>query len=641
MWADHETEFDLLGFQHLVSAVAQIAGSDALLPATVGVFGDWGSGKSSLLKMAADELAGDQVAVLMFNGWLFEGYDDAKSALMETIIDELAAMPSLTEKGKKVALRLLRKVNWFRLAGTALKYGAAASIAGPPGLALLAGIDAAEAAKKVGETLEGVEPEELVKLIADEPRVRKNVREFRTEFEELIKEAKLDRVVVVIDDLDRCLPDTVIATLEAIKLFLFVPRSAFIIGADERLVRYAVRRRFPELPGESASVGRDYLEKLIQYPVRIPRLARAEIQTYTSLLFAQAAGYSTEELEPARAWVRSTENLSKGRAFGVDEAKSCLGGEPEKEFAENLALASRIAPLLAEMSSCNPRQVKRFLNTMRMRVAMAASRGVTLKNDVLAKLMLLEEFRLAAFKELAQAQADEDGTPRLLGELESGGGERPKPVRKLVQRGRAEEPPADDEGEGDVRTSAESPNDQLAAWRNDPWLVNWVAFEPPLAGEDLRPYFYVSRDVLGPVSGASQRLSADAQEYLIKLLHESDAVRKAALSKAGELSEGDAAAIFEDLASRAQTEGDRSLDNSAFQAMLALCGERSELTGTLVSTLESFAENALPMSVAPEVARVCKGTPGEQAAKALLERWSQSGGTNLKRAAESALKRLT
>ncbi|MFL6209210.1 MAG: P-loop NTPase fold protein [Pyrinomonadaceae bacterium] len=47
-------------------------------------------------------------------------------------------------------------------------------------------------------------------------------------------------MVVFIADLDRCFPDTIIETLEAIKLFLFVPGTAFILGADERLIEYAI-----------------------------------------------------------------------------------------------------------------------------------------------------------------------------------------------------------------------------------------------------------------------------------------------------------------------------------------------------------------------------------------------------------------
>ena len=80
MWSDNETPVDLLGFQHLVAAITKIVGNDDLLPATLGVFGDWGGGKSSLLQMAKAELEKHEgILVLSFNGWLFEGYEDAKS----------------------------------------------------------------------------------------------------------------------------------------------------------------------------------------------------------------------------------------------------------------------------------------------------------------------------------------------------------------------------------------------------------------------------------------------------------------------------------------------------------------------------------------------------------------------------------
>jgi hypothetical protein len=87
MWSDNETPIDLLGFQHLVDAVTGVVRRPELLPATVGVFGDWGSGKSSLLRMVTEQLGkGEKTLVLSFNGWLFEGFEDAKSALMGTIL---------------------------------------------------------------------------------------------------------------------------------------------------------------------------------------------------------------------------------------------------------------------------------------------------------------------------------------------------------------------------------------------------------------------------------------------------------------------------------------------------------------------------------------------------------------------------
>ena len=101
--------------------------------------------------------------------------------------------------------------------------------------------------------------EDAKELLAEAPEgeenIRRSIRDFRRDFGDLLADSKIETLVVFIDDLDRCLPDTIIDTLEAIKLFLFVPGTAFVIGADERLVQYAVRQRFPELPGTETEVG--------------------------------------------------------------------------------------------------------------------------------------------------------------------------------------------------------------------------------------------------------------------------------------------------------------------------------------------------------------------------------------------------
>lgn len=58
-----------------------------MLPVSVGVFGNWGAGKSSLLKLIEQKL--DQVEedwiVIKFDAWLYQGYDDARAALLEVI----------------------------------------------------------------------------------------------------------------------------------------------------------------------------------------------------------------------------------------------------------------------------------------------------------------------------------------------------------------------------------------------------------------------------------------------------------------------------------------------------------------------------------------------------------------------------
>ena len=95
MWSDNETSDDLFGFRVHADLIRELIMDPTVLPATIGVYGDWGGGKSSIMQMLRDdfekETAGERdeanpyrgVAVLYFNGWLFEGYDDAKAALLD------------------------------------------------------------------------------------------------------------------------------------------------------------------------------------------------------------------------------------------------------------------------------------------------------------------------------------------------------------------------------------------------------------------------------------------------------------------------------------------------------------------------------------------------------------------------------
>ena len=83
-------------------------------------------------------------------------------------------------------------------------------------------------------------------------------------------------MVVLIDDLDRCLPDVTISTLEAVRLFMFTEKTAFVIAADESMIRYAVKKHFPDVINENKINAGDtfadkYLEKLIQVPLEYQR----------------------------------------------------------------------------------------------------------------------------------------------------------------------------------------------------------------------------------------------------------------------------------------------------------------------------------------------------------------------------------
>ncbi|NTV93568.1 MAG: NTPase KAP, partial [Chlorobiaceae bacterium] len=92
-------------------------------------------------------------------------------------------------------------------------------------------------------------------------------------------------LIVLVDDLDRCLPNTAISTLEAMRLLLFIPQTAFIIAADEQMIRNSVRYHFGNIDLSDELVT-SYFDKLIQIPLRVPRLGVNEVKGYLILLLA-------------------------------------------------------------------------------------------------------------------------------------------------------------------------------------------------------------------------------------------------------------------------------------------------------------------------------------------------------------------
>jgi hypothetical protein len=671
MWSDNETSTDLLGFQHLSDAVKSIVTNEKLLPATIGVFGDWGSGKSSLIRMIESELEEDEgIVVLSFNGWLFEGHEDAKTALMGTVLEELLThrkfLAKASDEVKKLGGQLLKRVNWLKLASATGKLALAAKTAGLSTLlmGLWGGGDLVATGKELFENAD-LDLDDVKEIVKEKGKkgeseqketksLRKSIREFRKDFSELLKKTDIKTLVIVIDDLDRCLPENVIETLEAIKLFLFVERTAFILGADEELVRYAVRKRFPEFPGDRREVGISYLEKLVQFPVRVPPLGRAEVETYLGLLFATISDVDESQLSAARKCVTGAEPSGLTSVnFDLEVAQTIWQTVPP-ELAERLTLTKRIAPILGPGMNGNPRQCKRFLNMLVMRLKMGASRKVQLQQRVLVKLMLLEYFRPEFFKQLAGLQAVEDGKPRELGLLESAAGgetgsdEEPRakishpdiPALKIQEKGQAD--PRDLKPAAMPETTRPVLSAALELWLTDTWTSEWLRLDPRLADVDLRPYFFFSRDMLGGLDTAGNRLSEPAQRVLVKLLSESEAVRRTALKEGEGLSASDSAALFEALTTRVRQEEDPGRENSALAALFEWTAKNTHLRPQIVPFLLRLPETGLPVSAATKLLMLCQNTDAEKACGEILERWGRNtANQQLAKAAQSSLTRLT
>jgi predicted KAP-like P-loop ATPase len=298
---DNEIKVDLLNNEAIARTIIALLRDKPDQPVTVGIHGDWGAGKSSVLEMIEAGFEGEaKVLCLKFNGWRFQGFEDAKIALIEGIVTGLIEKrPALVKAGEAVK-DVFRRIDWLKVAKKA------------GGLALTAftGVPTPDQIQAIVGTLEGflADPSKLatkdnVVAAIDEVKgllkpaghgnstnIPEEINAFRKAFDNLLEKACVEQLVVLIDDLDRCLPDTAIETLEAVSLFVFTSRTAFVVAADEAMIEYAVRKHFPDLPDTTGpqTYARNYLEKLIQVPFRIPALGDTETRIYVTLLLVGA-----------------------------------------------------------------------------------------------------------------------------------------------------------------------------------------------------------------------------------------------------------------------------------------------------------------------------------------------------------------
>ena len=438
-----------------------------------------------------------QFLFVEFNAWLYQGYDDARAALMEVIAAQLEGETKKRKTPLDKVKDFIKRVRWLRVAK--IVAGSAASLAfGVPPVGLVgevlavgksivggardeATLDAA--AKAGGEVAR--EAGDLLKPEADTTPPQE-IQALRDSFEAVLEELGVT-LVVLIDDLDRCLPETTISTLEAIRLFLFLRNTAFVIAADDNMIKYAVRRHFAGIEDEQLVT--NYFDKLIQVPIRVPALGTQEVRAYMLMLFIDNSDLSDEIKERIGKGVAEQLALSwQGRRVDRAFIQSLEKDLPNHLLAQ-LDSADRLAPLMAGASGIvgNPRLVKRFLNALSIRITIAKAQGVAVDEAVLAKLLLFERAGSSkAYVELVAAvSSSSDGIPAFLAPLEA------------------------------ATKKGESP--ELSPDWDSAFVREWLTLPPEIGGLDLRGALYVSREHT-PIVTAQDRLTSEAAELLDALL---------------------------------------------------------------------------------------------------------------------------
>ncbi|MFF5079134.1 P-loop NTPase fold protein [Actinoplanes sp. NPDC000266] len=473
-------------------------------PVSIGISGDWGVGKSSMIQLTKASLVTRQpengpakYLFVDFNAWLYQGYDDARAALLDVIADKLNSEATERKTGVKKAGEFMRRVKWFRLAKLMALPAASMALGLPPvGLPgevfgvvkdVTDGDVTEKDFKSAGAAASSIAAAGSALL---DPKQEfsppKEIQALRDSFEEVLSEVGVT-LVVLIDDLDRCLPDTTISTLEAIRLFLFLKNTAFVIAADDGMIKHAVKKHFHGLDDENLIT--NYFDKLIQIPIRVPALGTQEVRAYMMMLFIENSELQSEQKDELRSAIASQLRESwKGKRVDKNYIAS-YGVALPPALTARLDTAERLAPLMttSERIAGNPRLVKRFLNALSIRMAISAAQGVGVDEAILAKLLLFE--RLApktAYVALASAvNVDPDGKPRFLAEWE------------------------------DAAAAGES-YQPTGVWDVE-FVREWIALPPALADHDLRGALYVGREQ-APLITSADRLSSEAAALLTALL---------------------------------------------------------------------------------------------------------------------------
>ena len=621
LWSDEPSPVDLLAFRAVAETAVEAILDDRLDPIALGISGPWGSGKSTVLKLIQAELGArsggnkdNQVLVVETDPWRYDRDVGAKATLILEVLNalrkELEKNKGVTQEVEGALKKLANRVNWVK----ALKLAARSSITFQ-----IPGIDDLSSLFDDGDIKEN-----------DEPR---NLDQFREDFAELLRDEQLNhvqRVVVLVDDLDRCLSDTVVDTLETMRLFLSVRKMSFVIAADEDRVADALRDRYPQVENSTEDAeepARLYLHKIVQTTLRLPALSRFDTEAYLLLLLLQRrSGDALTEAQFTQFVGSCTELRINGGSIDSIEIPENL------DIATEMQFAARMTPILYEKLRGSPRRVKRFLNDLNVRSAIAERRGIRLDLSVVAKLMVLELLLPEEFEKVLAWLARGELRPQLERLEDIAGGnanaqkrknhEEQKKVDGTKKKGRSEKGKSMSDESGNANGKDERFTDNL---------IRWGKLPPLLGGVDLSPYLHLAASIAGTAlidSGLPERL----RDVAANLLSSNRATQKS-------VSDGDIRALGQsDVRSLVEHLGRMARDRPGD----VLSGVGAILRVARLADAVSVAKNALLTIPASEIkvpVILIFNQDDSITYRDVLERW-QSGTTeaSVKRAVTSQIK---
>jgi len=278
-------------------------------PMVFGVHGDWGAGKTSFLQQIHLYLKKEcpeaglrnelippavpgwddwkdhkQITVVWFEAWRYQHEPNPIVALLQEIRTQLTWLTKVANKmgkGRETAVEAILSSSEDLM-----------DSAGDVALSISSGLAATGVDLSVGEALAALGLGTVIKSVAPLPSKYREASDkwdrehyatqlpthvIREALDQAIKQliGKDQRLVILVDDLDRCESEAAYRLLEGIKIYLNIPSCVFVLGMDQKLIELAVRKHTEAKNEEEKDVlAREYVEKIVRNVTHIPAIVK-------------------------------------------------------------------------------------------------------------------------------------------------------------------------------------------------------------------------------------------------------------------------------------------------------------------------------------------------------------------------------
>lgn len=374
-----------------------ILGSDT--PFTIGIFGEWGTGKTTLMKMVeqrlGDHMKGGEhpkVIPVWFDPWRYERETDLILPLLNAIVDAAQEHDNnlgqaLKEAFVKIGRGILSAARGFKV-----------------GVELDAVVIKASAEYDLDKTFKYWE--DLLNTLPGSSEYEKAYGTLKATIDHFAKgdqQGPENKFVVFVDDLDRCLPEPALEVLEAVKVFLGFPGMVYVLGLNRTIIQKCVEIKYCR-QGEKldehpygGDLGDRYIKKIIQVPFHIPPGTKEEMDMLVEAIVSEE-GLRDELQQSVDDYLPEVREEYRAIYEQLEESDSAIGN---------------VSDIATAYLRGNPREIKRLLNayivSSRITRAQMADAPDDEFNPVIAmSLLVLRFLDEAIYERLAGDYTEQD-----------------------------------------------------------------------------------------------------------------------------------------------------------------------------------------------------------------------------------------